>query len=99
MIFAANSKSFAFLYRYNFLNKAVQITSSFEMDNDSVVDESSKIIKIYLPMPVPGFEGLIIPGGTSGWVLRMLHRNTAVVRWEVNIVKVVFSSPHLVVTL
>lgn len=99
MIFAANSKSYASFSRYNFLNKAVQITSSFEIRKRSYVDESSNIIMIYLPMRIPGFEGLIIPGGTRGRVLRMLHGNTAVVRWEVNIINVVFSSPHIVVTL
>lgn len=99
MIFAANSKSYASFSRYNFLNKDVQITSSFVIRKRFVVDERSNIVMTYLPMRVPGFEGLIIPGGTHGRVLRMLHGNTAVVQWEVNIINVVFSSPHVVVTL
>lgn len=50
-----------------------------------MVDGASKIVKTSLPMNVPGAQGLTIPSGTRGQVIRLLHGNSAVVQWEVNI--------------
>ncbi|XP_071935327.1 uncharacterized protein [Coffea arabica] len=67
---------------YNFLEKSVGLSSLFEISSDSLVDGASKTVETHLPLRVPGVEGLIIPNGTRGQVIRMIDRNVALVRWE-----------------
>ncbi|KAL3515020.1 hypothetical protein ACH5RR_021922 [Cinchona calisaya] len=67
---------------YNFLDKSVGLSSLFEISSDSLVDGTSKTVITHLPLHVPNIEGLIIPRGTRGQVIRMIDRNTALVRWE-----------------
>lgn len=67
---------------YNFLEKSVGLSSLFETTSDSLVDGASKTVETHLPLHVPGVEGLIIPNGTRGQVIRMVNRNVALVRWE-----------------
>lgn len=49
-----------------------------------MVDRVSQIVETQLPLCVPGLEGLLIPIGTRGHVLKMIDGKTALVRWEVN---------------
>ena len=79
--------------RYNFLEKSVGLSSLFEISSDSLVDGASKTVETHLPLRVPGVEGLIIPNGTRGQVIRMIDRNVALVRWEVNF-ELLFSPLH-----
>lgn len=74
-----------FFGRFNFLDKSVGISSSFEIDDHSLVDETSQTVETHLPLQVPGIEGLLIPAKTQGHVLRVIGGNTALVRWEVTI--------------
>ncbi|XP_030450648.2 uncharacterized protein LOC115672831 isoform X2 [Syzygium oleosum] len=67
---------------FNFLDKSVGISSSFEIDDHSLVDETSQTVETHLPLQVPGIEGLLIPAKTRGHVLRVIGGNTALVRWE-----------------
>lgn len=56
----------------------------FEISSGYVVDRVSQIVETQLPLCVPGLEGLLIPIGTRGHVLKMIDGKTALVRWEVN---------------
>ncbi|GMY05517.1 nucleoporin like [Fagus crenata] len=67
---------------YNFLDKSVGISSLFEINSDSLVDNISQIVGTHLPVHVPGVEGLFIPSKTRGHVLKVIGGNTALVRWE-----------------
>ncbi|KAF8013563.1 hypothetical protein BT93_I1419 [Corymbia citriodora subsp. variegata] len=67
---------------FNFLDKSVGISSFFEIDDHSLVDETSQTVETHLPLQVPGIEGLLIPAKTRGLVLRVIGGNTALVRWE-----------------
>uniref|UniRef100_A0A2N9H720 Uncharacterized protein n=1 Tax=Fagus sylvatica TaxID=28930 RepID=A0A2N9H720_FAGSY len=67
---------------YNFLDKSVGISSLFEINSDSLVDNISQIVETHLPVHVPGVEGLFIPSKTRGHVLKVIGGNTALVRWE-----------------
>ncbi|XP_048128814.1 uncharacterized protein LOC115735783 isoform X2 [Rhodamnia argentea] len=67
---------------FNFLDKSVGISSFFEIDDHSLVDETYQIVETQLPLQVPGIEGLLIPAKTRGHVLRVIGGNTALVRWE-----------------
>ncbi|GMY05519.1 nucleoporin like [Fagus crenata] len=67
---------------YNFLDKSVGISSLFEINSDSLVDNISQIVETHLPVHVPGVEGLFIPSKTRAHVLKVIGGNTALVRWE-----------------
>ncbi|KAF7810804.1 nucleoporin NUP188-like protein [Senna tora] len=66
---------------YNFLDKSVGVSSLFQISNDSLLD-GSDIVEARQPVCVPGIEGLFIPVGTRGHVLKAIGENTALVRWE-----------------
>ncbi|XP_058098868.1 uncharacterized protein LOC131243494 isoform X2 [Magnolia sinica] len=66
---------------YNFLDKMVGMTSLFEIPGDSCAN-ISQIVVTPNPMHVPGVEGLLIPRGTCGHVLRVLDGKNALIRWE-----------------
>ncbi|XP_010261283.1 PREDICTED: uncharacterized protein LOC104600140 [Nelumbo nucifera] len=65
---------------YNFLEKSVGISTLFEIPGD--IENISQIIETYWPLHVPGVEGLLIPSQTHGHILKIIERNTALVRWE-----------------
>ncbi|CAI9104717.1 OLC1v1003448C1 [Oldenlandia corymbosa var. corymbosa] len=67
---------------YNFLEKSVGLSTPFEINSESLVDRSMKIVQTHVALPVPGVQGLIIPRGTRGQVLRMINKDCALVRWE-----------------
>lgn len=60
------------------------ISSLFKIDDRSLVDEDSQTVETVSPLPVPGMEGLVIPGNTCGHIVRIVSGNTALVRWEVS---------------
>ncbi|XP_031130365.1 uncharacterized protein LOC116032104 [Ipomoea triloba] len=67
---------------FNFLDKSTGLSSLFEISRGSLVDAASQSVKTSQPLHVPGVEGLIIPSGTHGHVLKMVDRNIGLVRWE-----------------
>lgn len=67
---------------YNFLDKSVGISSLFEISSESLVDNASQIVETDHPLHIPGIDGLYIPSGTRGHILKVNGGNTAIVRWE-----------------
>ncbi|KAE9620270.1 hypothetical protein Lalb_Chr01g0001341 [Lupinus albus] len=67
---------------YNFLDRSVGISSLFEITSDSQIDDVSHKVEARHAVLVPGVEGLFIPAGTRGHVLKVIGDNTALVRWE-----------------
>ena len=59
------------------------ITTLFEIPGGSGVVNLHDIIEIHHQFNVPGIEGLVIPSGTCGQVLKVIDANVALVRWEV----------------
>lgn len=74
-----------FLNRFNFLDKSTGLSSPVDISSCLIVDDASQTVKVVQPLHLPGVEGLIIPRGTHGHLLKMIDRNTALVRWEVKI--------------
>ncbi|KAI4376103.1 hypothetical protein MLD38_013896 [Melastoma candidum] len=66
---------------YNFVD-FLGISSPFEIDDSSLVDEDSQTVETVSPLPVPGMEGLVIPANTRGHIVRTCSGKTALVRWE-----------------
>ncbi|XP_061362673.1 uncharacterized protein LOC133306382 isoform X2 [Gastrolobium bilobum] len=67
---------------YNFLDRSVGISSLFEISSDLQADGVSGIVEARKAVRVPGIEGLFIPAGTHGRVLKVVGENTVLVRWE-----------------
>ncbi|KAK9129506.1 hypothetical protein Sjap_009993 [Stephania japonica] len=67
---------------YNFLDKAVGMSSLFEIPDGTCVEGTSQIVETCRPLHVPGLESLIIPSHTHGQILKFVNGNTALVRWE-----------------
>ncbi|OIV99597.1 hypothetical protein TanjilG_17407 [Lupinus angustifolius] len=67
---------------YNFLDRSVGISSLFEINSDSQIDDVSHKVEARHTVLVPGIEGLFIPAGTRGHILKVVGDNTALVRWE-----------------
>ncbi|CAH9056682.1 unnamed protein product [Cuscuta europaea] len=67
---------------FNFLDKSTGLSSLFEITHGSLMDATSQSVKTIHPLYVSGVEGLIIPSGTRGHVLKMVDRSTGLVRWE-----------------
>ena len=40
-------------------------------------------IEIHHPISIPGMEGITLPHGTRGYILKILEDDVALVRWEV----------------
>lgn len=83
--FESQLSLFFFFNRFNFLDKSTGLSSLFEISRGSLVDAASQSVKTSQPLHVPGVEGLIIPSGTHGHVLKMVDRNIGLVRWEVGV--------------
>lgn len=49
-------------------------------------------IESHHPVSIPGIEGIAIPAGTHGYILKVLQEDTALVRWEVDYI---FVLPYL----
>lgn len=60
------------------------VSSLLEISSDSFVDISHNIVVARQPVRIPGIEGLFIPAGTHGHILKAVGENTALVRWEVS---------------
>ncbi|KAK9165180.1 hypothetical protein Scep_000371 [Stephania cephalantha] len=71
-----------FLRWYNFLDKAVGMSSLFEVPDATCVEGTSQIVETCRPLHVPGLESLLIPSHTRGQILKFVNGNTALVRWE-----------------
>lgn len=67
---------------YNYLDKSVGLSSLFEISSESLVDNASQIVETHHLLHIPGFDGLYIPSGTRGRILKEIGGNTAIVRWE-----------------
>ncbi|GLT30700.1 hypothetical protein SLA2020_054910 [Shorea laevis] len=67
---------------YSFLDKSVGLSSLVEISSESVVDNISQVVETRHPVYIPGIDGLYIPSGTRGHILRVIGGNTALVRWE-----------------
>ncbi|KAK9164468.1 hypothetical protein Syun_005370 [Stephania yunnanensis] len=67
---------------YNFLDKAVGMSSLFEVPDATCVGGTSQIVETCRPLHVPGLESLLIPSHTRGQILKFVNGNTALVRWE-----------------
>ena len=72
-----------FLNRYTFLDRSVGISSLFEISSDLLADDVYHILEAPHAVQVPGIEGLFVPSGTRGRVLKVVGEKTALVRWEV----------------
>ena len=40
-------------------------------------------IETHSPISIPGIEGIAIPSGSHGYILKLLEDDAALVRWEV----------------
>ncbi|URE36595.1 mRNA transport [Musa troglodytarum] len=67
---------------YNYLDKMSGITTLFEISGGYGDKTVSDIIETHHPVAVPGVEGLLIPSGTLGRILKVLAPNIAFVYWE-----------------
>ncbi|KAF5200472.1 nucleoporin, partial [Thalictrum thalictroides] len=66
---------------YNFLDRSVGISSMFVLSGDGE-ENFSQTVKTPHALNVPEVEDLLIPSQTRGRVLRVIDRNTVLVRWE-----------------
>lgn len=78
-----------FSNRYSFLDRSVGISSLFEISSDSQAANANQIVVAQQPVQVPWIEGLFVPAGTRGLVLKVVGENTALVRWEVNCLNII----------
>ncbi|KAF3639071.1 hypothetical protein FXO38_22874 [Capsicum annuum] len=67
---------------FNFLDKSTGLSSPVDVDLCSIVDDASQTVMVLQPLHLPGIEGLVIPSGTHGHLLKMIDTNIALVRWE-----------------
>ncbi|CAK8576856.1 unnamed protein product [Lathyrus sativus] len=67
---------------YTFLDRSVGISSLFEISSDLLADDVYHILQTQQAVQVPGIEGLFVPSGTRGRVLKVVGEKTALVRWE-----------------
>ncbi|EXC01783.1 hypothetical protein L484_021420 [Morus notabilis] len=79
----AENVTYSTFCRYSFLDKSVGISTLFEITNDSLVDPTSQIVQMRIPLSIPGLEGLMIPINSRGHILKLVGEKTALVRWEV----------------
>ncbi|XVE48907.1 hypothetical protein DITRI_Ditri01bG0039400 [Diplodiscus trichospermus] len=67
---------------YNFLDKSTGISTLFDITSESIVDHILQIVETQHPVRIPGVDGLHIPHGTRGQILKVVGEKTALVRWE-----------------
>lgn len=80
------------LNRFNFLDKSTRLSSPVDISSCSIVNDASQTVMVVQPLHLPGIEGLVIPSGTRGHLLKMIDRDFALVRWEVTTDTVSFIS-------
>ncbi|XP_062200605.1 uncharacterized protein LOC133903312 isoform X2 [Phragmites australis] len=68
---------------YNYLERMNGVTTSYAISN-SVADNVNyrHQIEIHHPISIPGIEGIAIPRGSHGYILKVLQEDAALVRWE-----------------
>ncbi|KAG8095470.1 hypothetical protein GUJ93_ZPchr0012g19950 [Zizania palustris] len=65
--------------RYNYLERMNGVTTLYPVtDNVNYCDQ----IEIHHPIRIPGIEGITIPRGSHGYILKLIEDNAALVRWE-----------------
>ncbi|KAL5055383.1 hypothetical protein RYX36_036065 [Vicia faba] len=67
---------------YTFLDRSVGISSLFEISSDLLANDVYHILEAQQAVQVPGIEGLFVPSGTRGRVLKVVGEKTSLVRWE-----------------
>lgn len=67
---------------YNYLEKMSGITLLSEIPCGFQMVNSNDIIESQNHIDIPTVEGIVIPSGTYGRILRIIGPNTALVRWE-----------------
>ncbi|KAF3796399.1 Nucleoporin NUP188-like protein [Nymphaea thermarum] len=65
----------------NYLDKIASITMNFEVSGN-YIREDFQVLQAQQPIAVPGIDGLVIPTGTMGQVLKVGSDKVALVRWE-----------------
>lgn len=80
------------LNRFNFLDKSTGLSSPVDISSCAIVNDASQTVMVVQPLHLPGIEGLVIPSGTRGHLLKMIDRDIALVRWEVTITAISFIS-------
>ncbi|XP_010313025.2 uncharacterized protein [Solanum lycopersicum] len=67
---------------FNFLDKSTGLSSPVDISSCAIVNDASQTVMVVQPLHLPGIEGLVIPSGTRGHLLKMIDRDIALVRWE-----------------
>ncbi|KAG0491610.1 hypothetical protein HPP92_005008 [Vanilla planifolia] len=67
---------------YSFLDKMHGMTLLFEVPSGSCCTGVYEIVKAHYRIPVPGLDGVFIPLGARGQILKFVDDNIALVRWE-----------------
>ncbi|KAF0930438.1 hypothetical protein E2562_032778 [Oryza meyeriana var. granulata] len=68
---------------YNYLERMNGVTTLYSVPN--IVTDNVNYrdqIEIHCPISIPGIEGITIPGGSHGYILKVLEDDVALVRWE-----------------
>lgn len=91
MIFFATWGSNVFQYfwgllycRYNYLERMDGVTTIYTIPCVADGVGYGHQIESHHPVSIPGIEGITIPHGTRGYILKVLQEDTALVRWEVD---------------
>lgn len=71
-----------FLNRFNYLDKMSGITTLIEFPSGYVGKNIFDTVETHHPIVIPGVEGLMIPSGTCGHILKVLTPNIGLIRWE-----------------
>ncbi|KAL6854344.1 hypothetical protein ACP4OV_019247 [Aristida adscensionis] len=69
--------------RYSYLERMSGLTTLYSITN-GVTDNVNYLrqIEIHHPIGIPGIDGITIPGGSHGNILKILEDGVALVRWE-----------------
>ncbi|XP_042423045.1 uncharacterized protein LOC122010593 [Zingiber officinale] len=67
---------------FNYLDKMSGITTLIEFPSGYVGKNIFDTVETHHPIVIPGVEGLMIPSGTCGHILKVLTPNIGLIRWE-----------------
>ncbi|XP_042430044.1 uncharacterized protein LOC122016720 isoform X2 [Zingiber officinale] len=67
---------------FNYLDKMSGITTLIEFPSGYVGKNIFDIVETHHPIVIPGVEGLMIPSGTCGHILKVVTPNIGLIRWE-----------------
>lgn len=56
-------------------------------------------IENHHPISIPGIEGIRIPSGSHGYIIKILEEDAALVRWEVKIFFILLKCSYFIVCL